>query len=347
MPERTDGISVDEARALLRSTDPVAVEALRDSAHEATRAHFGSRVLLFAPLYFSNLCINNCLYCGFRRDNRAFERTVLTPDEVTAEACALLRMGHRRVLLIASEDPSPRGLERELEAVRRVRAAAVDGARFAHVSAELAPAADAHFSDLARAGVDSYVLFQETYDRELYARVHPEGPKRDFDRRLGAPERALAAGIRHAGLGILLGLGDPVAETLALIAHARRIEAASGAPPRSVSLPRMEPAAGSDLSRHPYRPVSDDELLRLIAILRLALPHTGIVLSSRESAEFRDRALAWGVTEISAGSRTDPGGYTAAPGECALAQFELQDRRDFDSMVAALRGRGLDAHAGG
>ncbi len=329
-------------RGLLSSREPSTIGKLRASACEATRAVFGRRVLLFAPLYFSNVCVNNCLYCGFRRDNRGQVRTVLSPEEVTEEARALLAMGHRRVLVIASEDPSPRGRAREVEAVRRVRGASDGGARVRHVSAELAAAGEGHYRDLLNAGVDSYVLFQETYDRDLYARVHPDGPKRDYDWRLGAPARALAAGIPHVGLGVLLGLGDPYDETLALIDHARRIYSEFGRAPRTVSLPRMEPAEGSELSRHPYRPVSDDELLKMIAVIRIALPETGIVLSSRETAAFRDRALEWGVTEISAGSRTDPGGYTAPPGECSLAQFELQDRRGVEAIASTLRTRGLE-----
>lgn len=340
-------LDLEFARALLSSSDPSLDEALRAAAYRITRSIFRKRILLFAPLYFSNVCVNNCLYCGFRRDNRTTRRTVLTPDEITEEAYALLRMGHRRVLVIASEDPSARGRSREVEAARRVREASLDGARFAHVSAELAAADEGHYRDLARAGVDSYVLFQETYDRALYARVHPEGPKRDYDRRLGAPARALAAGIPNVGLGVLLGLGDPSQEILELIAHARRIEEEFGRPPRSVSLPRMEPAEGSPLSRSPERPVSDEELLRMIAVIRIALPRTGIVLSSRETGSFRDHALEWGVTEISAGSRTDPGGYTAPPGECTLAQFELQDRRGIDAMTENLRARGLEPHTAG
>jgi 2-iminoacetate synthase len=340
-------VDPDILRGFLSSSDPSTMEKLRAAAVDATRAVFGMRVLLFAPLYFSNVCVNNCLYCGFRRDNRAQERIVLTPEKVTEEARALLHMGHRRVLVIASEDPSPRGRAREVEAVRRVREASLDGARFRHVSGELAAADEAHYRDLARAGVDSYVLFQETYDRAIYARVHPEGPKSDYDHRLGAPARALAAGIPHVGLGVLLGLGDPCEETLSLIRHARRIAREFGHAPRTVSLPRMEPAEGSDLSRHPYRVVSDDELLKMIAVIRIALPKTGIVLSSRETAAFRDRALGWGVTEISAGSRTDPGGYTAPPGACALAQFELQDRRGVDTVSTALRAYGLEPDMAG
>jgi 2-iminoacetate synthase len=333
---------LDVVRECLSSTDRSTIDALRDAAWRVTRQFFGPRILLFAPLYFSNVCVNNCLYCGFRRDNRDARRTVLSPEEVTEEARALLRMGHRRVLVIASEDPSPHGRAREIEAARCVREASLEGIRFAHVSAELAAADEDHYRNLARAGVDSYVLFQETYDRELYARVHPEGPKRDYDHRLGAPARALAAGIPHVGLGILLGLGDPYEELLSLIEHAHRIGKEFGREPRTVSLPRIEPAEGSELSRHPYRPVSDEDLLKMIAVLRLALPRTGIVLSSRETAAFRDHALEWGVTEISAGSRTDPGGYTAPPGECALAQFELQDRRGVEAMIGTLRARGLE-----
>lgn len=315
------------------------------AARRLTAAVHGPRIRIFAPLYYSNRCANNCLYCGFRRDNPDARRRVLSLEEIENETRALLLHGHRRILLVASEDPSPAGRSLALDAVRRARAVRLGDSRIEQLAVEIAPGEVDDFRALAAAGVDAYVLFQETYDPEIYARVHPDGPKRDYDFRLGAPERALEGGIRHVGLGVLLGLGEPVQEILSLIDHARRIEAAFGRPPRTVSLPRMEPAGGSPLSREPYRRVSDTEMLRSIAVLRLALPGCGIVLSTRESSVFRDTALDWGVTEMSVGSRTDPGGYTAADDGC-LAQFELHDHRSVPEMIRHLRSRGYEPYVG-
>ena len=339
-------LSPERAASFLNDAGPEVAQALRSAASRITERFHGRRIRLFAPLYYANVCVNNCPYCGFRRENRDARRRVLAPEEIEEEAVALLGMGHRRILLVASEDPSRQGRELELEAVRRVRAARANGQGVEQIGIEVAPGEAERFRNLAAAGVDSYLLFQETYDRRLYALVHPDGPKSDFDWRLGAPERALTAGIPHVGLGILLGLGDPLEEMLAVIAHAHQIKGGVGRWPRTISLPRMEPAVGSELSRHPYREVSDEQLLRMIGVIRIALPWVGVVLSARERAEFRDRALDWGITEMSAGSRTEPGGYTAREGG-ALAQFEVQDHRNLDSVAAVLRARGYDPYTGG
>lgn len=321
-------------------------QALRRTARAVTDAIHGRRILLFAPLYYSNVCVNNCLYCGFRRGNPNAARRVLTTVEIEAEAEILLRMGHRRVLLVASEDPSRSGRDLLIQAAQAVRRARVDGAAIEHVGMEVAPGDRSLFRAMAAAGVDSYTLFQETYDRRTYAEVHPDGPKKDYDRRIDAPSRALQGGIRGVGLGVLLGLGDPLSETIALIRHARRIEKERGIPPRTISLPRIEPADGSDLSQHPFWRVPDETILRMISVIRIALPRTGIVLSSRESPAFRDRALDWGITEMSAGSRADPGGYSAV-GTCALAQFELHDRRSPAEVIRMLQQRGYEPHGVG
>ncbi len=332
-------LPLDLAESWLSRGGPDLDRALQAAAQRITEAFHGRAVRLFAPLYYSNVCVNDCLYCGFRRENRNARRRVLEPEEIEGEARALLAIGHGRILLVASEDPSERGLALALEATRRVRGVREGGRKVAHLGMEVAPGDVARFREMSNAGVDSYVLFQETYDREVYGRVHPDGPKSDFDWRLGAPQRALEGGIPHVGLGVLLGLGEPEGEILALIRHAREIEKIWGAPPRTVSLPRMEPAEGSELSRSPYHPVTDETMFRFLALVRISLPRCGIILSARETAPFRDAALAWGVTEMSAGSRTDPGGYTMPDPE-SLAQFELKDGRALPEIAAALRARG-------
>lgn len=334
-------VPVATVRRWLAEPDGGLDTALQRTAREVTDAFHGRRIQLFAPLYYANVCVNNCLYCGFRSGNPNAARRVLVPEEIEAEAAALLRMGHRRLLLVASEDPSRRGRELLLDAARAVRRARFEDASIEHVGMEVAPGGVDLFRAMSGAGVDSYTLFQETYDRKIYAAVHPNGPKRNYDLRIDAPSRALSGGIRGVGLGALLGLADPRKETIALIGHARRIERAHGLPPRTISLPRIEPADGSALSKHPTWTVPDALLLRLMAVIRIALPRTGIVLSARESAPFRDVALDWGVTEMSAGSSTEPGGY-AAPDPRALAQFELHDRRSPGEVVGMLKQRGYE-----
>jgi 2-iminoacetate synthase len=321
LSSRPGALPVATAAAWARTKDPDVDAALADTAGRLTQERFGPAVLLFAPLYLSNLCVNNCLYCGFRRENREVPRRVLTIEEITEEARRVLAMGHRRVLMVAAENPSVQGQRWLVEAAQALRGMREGSARIEHLGAEVAPGAPGLFQALVNAGVDAYVLFQETYDRAIYARVHPD------------------AGVRDVGMGILLGLRDPVDEMVDLITHAREIEERTGRPPRTVSLPRMRPAEGSVMSEHPPRPVTDAELLRMISVLRLALPSTGIILSSREPAELRDRALACGVTEMSAGSRTDPGGY-AHPEHAALAQFDLEDRRSLEEVAAGIRACG-------
>jgi 2-iminoacetate synthase len=339
-------LSLDRARRWLAGPAGEIDGALQRAAREITDAFHGRRIFLFAPLYYASVCVNNCLYCGFRSGNPNAARRVLDSREIEIEAETLLRMGHRRVLLVASEDPSRSGRDLLLQAARAVRRARVDGASVEHVGMEVAPGDRDLFRAMSDAGVDSYTLFQETYDRKVYSVVHPHGPKRDYDRRIDAPSRALSGGIGGVGLGVLLGLADPRKDVIALIRHARRIERVDGVPPRTISLPRVEPADGSDLSHHPFWAVADETLLRLMAVIRIALPRTGIVLSSREPAAFRDCALDWGITEMSAGSRADPGGYAAADA-CALAQFELHDRRSPDEVVQMLRQRGYEPHGVG
>ncbi len=336
-------LSEERARAWLSDPDPAFGVALLRASARVTEATHNHTIRLFAPLYYSNVCVNNCLYCGFRRDNVHARRRILSPDEIELETRALLRMGHRRILLVASEDPSVSGRAMALAAVARARSAREGVHAVEHLAVEIAPGTVEDFRALAHAGVDAYVLFQETYDRAIFARVHPDGTKRDYDWRFEAPSRALEGGIPNVGLGVLVGLGDPVEETIGLIRHARRMEDASGRLPRSISLPRIEPADGSELSRHPYWSVADEQLLRMIAVIRMSLPSTGIVLSTRESAAFRDAALGWGVTEMSVGSRTDPGGYSA-PENQALAQFELQDERTLAEVASILRERGFEPY---
>ncbi len=379
--EHMDTLSPERVRDLLsaaprgESLDALLDDPLIRAAREARDRVFGRAIRLFAPLYYSNVCANDCIYCGFRRSLGTARRRILTPAEVVEETAALLRQGHRRILLIASEDPTRKGLDLALEAVEAVRLAArivpaerpgANGSEHTEaasshdagslpngpssnggrpcifsqelavsLSMEMAPRSSEDFAALAQAGVSGYVLFQETYDRALYPKIHPAGPKADYENRIAGPERAARAGIRNIGLGVLYGLADPVEDTIALIDHARRIEEATGRPVASVSVPRLEPAEGVPFTVHPPHPVPNALWFRIMAVLRLALPRTDLLISTREPVALRRAALEAGATVFSAGSRTDPGGYTD-PGS-SRGQFEVGDERPLAEVADDLR----------
>ena len=319
-------------RAVLTTTDPAVERSLFIRAQEVTRARFGATLQFFAPLYVSNQCVNNCLYCAFRRENRAMPRQTLTQEEARTEAHAIVAFGHDAVLVVASEHPRHAGAAAIADRIRVIRT--VPGIR--HVDAEIMPLAEADYRRLRDAGVHAVLVYQETYDRARYGLAHPDGPKSSFGWRLDAPARALRGGIPRVGLGILVGLGDPADDVAQLIEHARTLHDTFGLWPATVSLPRIQPAAGAPWAVRPPEPVDDRAFVRLIAMIRLALPNVGIMLSTRESPALRDRLLALrvGVTHLSAGSRTGVGGYTrsTAPG-----QFSIQDDRPLQDVMAAVQ----------
>lgn len=325
-------VPVSVIRQWLYSDDENLEARLFAAARDLTSARFGRRITLFAPLYLSNYCVNACRYCAFRRDNRRLVRRTLNDEELQAEARALAALGHRTVLLVAGEDPQRSGPKAVAYAANRV--AAVEGVKT--VRAEVMPMTLQGYRLLADAGVSSVVLYQETYDRRVYAKAHPAGPKANYAWRLGAPERALEAGIPSVGLGILLGLGNLAGDLMGLVAHARRLRVRWGHWPM-IGLPRIQPAMEAPWSVHPPNPVADKTFLRAVAVIRALLPQSGILLSTREPVLLRDQLLQLGigVTQMSAGSRTDVGGYTHPQSD---GQFAIQDERPADAVAALLRG---------
>jgi 2-iminoacetate synthase len=307
------------------------LERAARAAHRASAERFGKTILLYAPLYLSNECVSTCVYCGFSRENAVARRT-LTLDETLAEARTLAARGFHHLLLVTGEHPKAASLASLCEAVAALRAAGV-----ASVSVEIAPLDVGGYRALALAGADGLVVYQETYDRETYRRVHLGGPKRDYDWRLAAPERGARAGMRRLGIGALLGLADWRAEAIALFAHARFLLRDAWRCALTVSLPRLRPAAGDYAPAHP---VSDRDLVQLLVALRLALPDVGIAISTREPPALRDRLVPLGVTQMSAGSRTEPGGYSH-PRE-AEPQFEVEDARTPEEVAAAIARLGYD-----
>ncbi|MBM4090951.1 MAG: [FeFe] hydrogenase H-cluster radical SAM maturase HydG [Planctomycetes bacterium] len=327
------GLSLAETACLLRVDRADLVHEIFAAARKVKDAIYGKRLVLFAPLYFSSFCTNSCLYCGFRRENRE-PRRQLSLEEIAAETRALVDQGHKRVLLIGGEDDEHAGVEYLLRAIETIYATGTDRGDIRRVNVETAPLDVDGFRQLKSARIGTYVLFQETYHRKTYAFAHPRGPKADFLHRLFAMDRAMTAGIHDVGIGALFGLHDYRSEVLSLLLHAQHLEETFGVGPHTISVPRIEPAAGAPLAQSPPCPVRDEQFKQLVAILRLAVPYTGIILSTRESAALRGELLDLGVSQLSAGSSTEPGGYSSASDRCATRQFAIGDQRPLDHVVA-------------
>jgi len=329
------------------------LEAMAQSSSSLTLQNFGRTMRLFAPLYLSNECINNCQYCGFSRDNPIL-RVTLDVDEVIAEARHLARQGFRQILLVTGEHPKFAGHDYLAECVR---ALAPD---FSSISIEVGPMETEDYVPIVEAGAEGLVVYQETYNRGIYAEMHTVGPKRDFNFRLDCVERGYAAGFRRLGVGALIGLSRWQDEAIALAAHLEYLFKRCWQAQITVSLPRLRPAAGGF---HPLFSMTDRELVQLVCALRITFPQLGIVLSTRERASLRDSLASIGVTMMSAGSHTEPGGYTrqgrlhlhrtvrgriVAPeyqdgeDELATGQFAISDERSPAEIAAVLRRRGLE-----
>jgi 2-iminoacetate synthase len=278
------------------------LETMSERSQKLTRQRFGRVIRFFAPLYLSNECINNCKYCGFSRDNPIL-RVTLTVDEVLREARALQQQGFRNILLVAGEHPKFVSQDYLRDCVRALHG------EFPGVSLEVGPMEIAEYRPICSAGAEGLVVYQETYDREVYAAMHTSGPKRNFDWRLETPERAYAAGFRRIGIGALYGLADWRREAIALAAHASYLLRHCWTAQLTISLPRLRPAAGEF---EPLTHMTDRELVQLVCAFRLTFPDVGLVLSTREPARLRDGLVPLGITLISAGSHTEPGGYTGA-----------------------------------
>lgn len=326
------GLTPEQAALLIRVTDPQLLEKLFATARVVKETIYGKRLVLFAPLYISNRCQNECLYCGFRRANTGMRRMSLSQEQIADEVRCLTASGHKRLLLVAGEQEGPNSLRYVLDSIATIYACREPGREIRRVNVNIAPLETEEFRLLAAGRIGTYQLFQETYHPQTYARMHPSGPKADYLRRLLTMHRAMQAGINDVGIGALFGLYDWRFELLALLQHARELEKAFGAGPHTISVPRLEPASGSALATQPPAAVSDGDFLKLIAILRLAVPYTGIILSTRETPEVRRAGFALGVSQISAGSRTAPGGYGHAE-DASSGQFSLGDHRSLEEVI--------------
>jgi 2-iminoacetate synthase len=334
--------------ALLVPRSDLNLELLARESAAITRRYFGRTMRLFAPLYLSNECINSCTYCGFSREN-AILRVTLEIEEVAREAAHIIGQGFRNILLVAGEHPKFVSGDYLKRCIQRLSAAVPS------ISLEVGPMEVADYLPLVHAGAEGLVVYQETYHRSTYSRMHLSGPKRDYDSRLDCPERAYEAGFRRIGIGALYGLWHWREEAIALAAHLEHLLRSCWKAQITVSLPRLRPAAGDF---HPTHPLPDREFVQLLCALRITFPQIGIVLSTREPAALRDAIAPLGITMMSAGSHTEPGGYTGqgkqnlhqtirgrqipAVGEHAEGQFAISDERPPHEVAARLRELGLE-----
>jgi 2-iminoacetate synthase len=329
---RPGSYSLPKLLALLSPTAEEYLEPMAEQARRLTLQRFGRTVRLFAPLYLSSHCVNRCQYCGFNRDNR-FERVRLSIDEAVAEADILAREGFRDILLVSSED------RQFITASYLANLASKLRSKFSFISAEIYQMTGPEYRQLFEAGIEGITLYQETYDRGAYARYHLGGPKADYDRRLRGPDDFASAGMREIGLGALLGLADWRIETLALAEHAFHLFKRWWQSHVSFSFPRLRPACGVPPEAVACL-VTDRNLVQMMLALRLCFADAGLVLSTRERAAFRDRLIRLGVTKMSAGSRTSPGGYSGR--QTSSGQFEVDDTRSPAAVVEMLRNLGFD-----
>ena len=334
------GLSHREAALLLECDQPDLTERIFRLAQEIKHKFYGNRIVMFAPLYLSNYCVNGCVYCPYHLKNKTIARKKLTQEEIRKEVIALQDMGHKRLALEAGEDPLRNPIEYILESIQTIYSIKHKNGAIRRVNVNLAPLSVEDFRRLKERHIGTFQLFQETYHRPTYESVHLAGPKRDLDWRASSFDRAMLAGIDDVGMGLLYGLYDWRYETLALMMHIAHLEERFGVGCHTISVPRIEPAVGSDLASRPPHAVSDEDFLKLVAILRLAVPYTGLIMSTRETAAIRGLTLELGVSQISAGSRTNPGGYKE-DSQFEAAQFQLGDHRSLAEVVKDLGDHGF------
>ncbi|MDP4175559.1 MAG: [FeFe] hydrogenase H-cluster radical SAM maturase HydG [Bacteroidota bacterium] len=330
------GLSLKDSAALLNISSEDVLDNLFSAARQIKEKIYGNRLVLFAPLYITNACVNNCLYCAFRQDNKELIRKTLTLDEIREEIEFLVGQGHKRILLVAGEHPKKSSMQYLGDAVETIYKVKVNNGNIRRVNINSAPLSIDNFKVLKSFGIGTYQCFQETYHYETYKTMHPSGPKSDYAWRLYAMDRALQAGIDDVGIGSLFGLTDYKFETLAMLSHAFNLDKNYGIGPHTISVPRIEPALNAPAAKNIPFAIDDSSFKKIIAILRLAVPYTGIILSTREKAEFRRELFNVGISQISAGSRTSPGSYKESKEslkEHEMEQFQLGDHRSLDEVV--------------
>lgn len=324
-----------EASVLLACEDAGVNAAIKQLAHDIKQAYYGNRIVLFAPLYLSNYCVNSCLYCPYHAKNHEIPRRKLTQDEIRAEAIALQDMGHKRLAIEAGEDPKHNPIEYILESMDTIYSIKHKNGAIRRVNVNIAATTVEEYRMLKKAEIGTYILFQETYNKEGYKRLHPTGPKSDYNWHTEAMDRAMEGGIDDVGLGVLFGLESYRYEFAGLIMHAEHLEAVHGVGPHTISVPRVKPAMDIDPDVFDNG-IPDEMFEKIIALIRITVPYTGMIISTRESQAVRERALRYGISQISGGSRTSVGGYTEQARPHDTEQFDVSDQRTLDDVVSWL-----------
>jgi 2-iminoacetate synthase len=332
------GLPHREALALLDCEEPELNAEILALAKRIKMDYYGNRIVMFAPLYLSNHCVNGCLYCPYHSSNGNIARKKLTMEDIVREVTALQDMGHKRLALEAGEHPKLNPIEYILEAIETIYSIRHKNGAIRRVTVNIAATTVENYEKLRDAGIGTYILFQETYDREAYRELHPYGPKSDYDWHTEAMDRAQFGGIDDVGLGVLFGLENYRYEFAALMMHAEHLEAVHGVGPHTISVPRVR--AADDIDPGSFRGgITDDTFAKIVACIRISVPYTGMIVSTRESRECREKVLELGVSQISGGSRTSVGGYFEEETENS-AQFEVNDNRSLDEVIGWLMERG-------
>jgi len=331
------GLTHREASILLACEDESVVKEIYGMAEQFKKDFYGNRIVMFAPLYLSNYCVNGCVYCPYHLKNKHIARKKLTQEEIKREVIALQDMGHKRLALEAGEDPVNNPIEYILESIKTIYSVHHKNGDTRRVNVNIAATTVEEYKMLKDAGIGTYILFQETYHKESYEKLHPTGPKHNYAYHTEAHDRAMQAGIDDVGLGVLFGLELYRYELAGLLMHAEHLEAVFGVGPHTISVPRVRPADDvdpEDFDGGVDGGLTDDLFAKIIAIIRIAVPYTGMIMSTRESKEMRERALHLGISQISGASKTSVGGYDhEEPEEENSAQFEIDDNRTLDEVV--------------
>lgn len=339
---RCNGLTHREASVLLACDIPEKIERIYEIAEEIKLAFYGNRIVIFAPLYLSNYCVNGCVYCPYHLKNKHIPRKKLTQEEVKAEVIALQDMGHKRLAIESGEDPVNNPIEYILECIKTIYSVHHKNGDIRRVNVNIAATTVENYRKLKEAGIGTYILFQETYHKDSYLKLHPTGPKHDYNYHTEAMDRAMEGGIDDVGLGVLFGLELYKYEFAGLIMHAEHLEAVHGVGPHTISVPRVKRADDIDPSAFDNG-IDDETFAKITACIRLAVPYTGIIISTRESEEVRSKLLRLGVSQVSGGSRTSVGGYAGYSADERphdTEQFDVSDQRSLDEVVCWLMENG-------
>lgn len=331
-----EGLTPEETAVLLNLEDKELIEEMFKAARQVKEKLYGKRLVVFAPLYVSNYCVNNCTYCGYKHCNDELKRKKLNKDQLIEEVKVLESLGHKRIALEAGEDPVNAPLDYILDCIKSIYSIKFDNGSIRRINVNIAATSVEDYKRLKDAEIGTYILFQETYHKPTYERLHVSGPKHNYNYHTTAMHRAREAGIDDIGMGVLYGLYDYKYETLAMLMHAMDLEETTGVGPHTLSVPRLRPAENVSLENYPYL-VDDEDFKKIVAILRLAVPYSGLILSTREEPGLRDEIIALGVSQVSTGSCTGVGGYSESyidPEE--KPQFEVGDHRSPVEMIESL-----------